>query len=125
VQYHYIAANPNPVGKKLLLDNPGDASAYSRAHARYHPIFRNIVEKYGYYDMFLIDGEGTVAYTVFKEADFTTNFTNGPYNESNLASAIAAARQAKGTGYVKIVDFKPYTPSGSAPATFIAAPIFN
>jgi len=125
LQYHYIAANPNPVGKKLLLDNPGDASAYSRAHARYHPIFRNIVEKYGYYDMFLIDPEGTVVYTVFKEADFTTNFTNGPYNESNLASAIAAARQANGTGYVKIVDFKPYTPSYAAPAAFIAAPIFN
>jgi class 3 adenylate cyclase len=125
LQYHYIAANPNPVGKKLLLDNPGDASAYSRAHARYHPIFRNIVEKYGYYDMFLIDPEGTVVYTVFKEADFTTNFTNGPYNESNLASAIAAARQAKGKGYVKIVDFKPYTPSYGAPAAFIAAPIFN
>ncbi|MEG3841782.1 adenylate/guanylate cyclase domain-containing protein [Microcoleus sp. herbarium14] len=125
LQYHYIAANPNPVGKKLLLDNPGDASAYSRAHARYHPIFRNIVEKYGYYDMFLIDPEGTVVYTVFKETDFTTNFTNGPYNESNLASAVKAARQANGTGYVKIVDFKPYTPSYGAPAAFIAAPIFN
>ncbi|MEZ2278590.1 MAG: hypothetical protein ACBR12_16945 [Microcoleus sp.] len=58
--------------------------------------------------MFLIDPEGTVVYTVFKETDFTTNFTNGPYNESNLASAVKAARQAKGTGYVKIVDFKPY-----------------
>ena len=125
LQYHYIAANPNPVGKKLLLDNPGDDSAYSRAHARYHPIFRNIVEKYGYYDMFLIDREGTVVYTVFKEADFTTNLINGPYNESNLASAVKATRQAKGTGYVKIVDFKPYSPSYSAPAAFIAAPIFN
>ncbi len=125
LQYHYIAANPNPVGKKLLLDDPNDTSAYSRIHARYHPIFRNIVEKYGYYDMFLIDPEGTVLYTVFKEADFTTNLTNGPYNESNLAEAIAAARQANGTGYVKIVDFKPYTPSYGAPAAFIAAPIFN
>jgi len=75
--------------------------------------------------MFLIDPEGTVVYTVFKETDFTTNLTNGPDKESNLAEAIAAARQAKGTGYVKIVDFKPYSPSGSAPAAFIAAPIFN
>ncbi|MCC3584025.1 MAG: adenylate/guanylate cyclase domain-containing protein [Microcoleus sp. PH2017_29_MFU_D_A] len=125
LQYHYIAANPNPVGKKLLLDTPGDASAYSRAHALYHPIFRNIVEKYGYYDMFLIDREGTVVYTVFKEADFTTSLIDGPYKESNLANAIAAARQAKGKGYVKIVDFKPYSPSYGAPAAFIAAPIFN
>ncbi len=125
LQYHYIAANPNPVGKKLLLDTPGDASAYSRVHARYHPLFRNIVEKYGYYDMFLIDREGTVVYTVFKEADFTTSLIDGPYKESNLANAIATARQAKGKGYVKIVDFKPYSPSYGAPAAFIAAPIFN
>ncbi len=125
LQYHYTAANPNPVGKKLLLDNPNDASAYSGVHARYHPIFRNIVEKYGYYDMFLIDPEGTVVYTVFKETDFTTNFTNGPYKESNLAEAVAAARGAKGKGYVKIVDFKPYGPSYDAPAAFIASPIFN
>lgn len=125
LQYHYIAANPNPVSKKLLLDDPGDASSYSRVHARYHPIFRNIVEKYGYYDMFLIEPEGTIVYTVFKETDFTTNLINGSYNESNLASAIAAARGSKGKGYVKIVDFKPYIPSYGAPAAFIASPIFN
>ncbi len=125
LQYHYTAANPNPVGKKLLLDNPGDASSYSQVHTRYHPIFRNIVEKYGYYDMFLIDPEGTIVYTVFKETDFATNFTNGPYNESNLAKAIAAARGSKGKGYVKIVDFQPYSPSYGAPAAFISTPIFN
>lgn len=125
LQYHYTVANPNPVGKKLLLDDPADASSYSRVHARYQPIFRNIVEKYGYYDMFLIDPEGTILYTVFKETDFSTNLSNGPYNESNLAEAIVAVRGAKGKGYVKIVDFKPYSPSYGAPAAFIAAPIFN
>ncbi|GAA6617127.1 adenylate/guanylate cyclase domain-containing protein [Scytonema sp. NUACC26] len=125
LQYYYTAANPNTVGKKLLLNNPGDPSSYSRVHARYHPIFRNIVEKYGYYDMFLLDPEGTAVYTVFKETDFTTNFTNGPYKESNLAEAIVAARQAKGKGYVKIVDFKPYSPSYGAPAAFLATPIFK
>lgn len=30
LQYHYIAANSNPLGKKLLLNNPGDGSKYSR-----------------------------------------------------------------------------------------------
>jgi hypothetical protein len=41
LQYHYIAANPNPLGKKHLLDVANDGSNYSRLHARYHPIFRN------------------------------------------------------------------------------------
>lgn len=75
--------------------------------------------------MFLIDPEGTIIYTTFKEADFTTNFSTGPYSDSNLAKLTAAVRQAKGTNYVKIVDFESYRPSYGAPAAFIAAPIFN
>lgn len=78
LQYHYIAANSNPLGKKHLLDAPSDGSIYSRVHARYHPIFRKIIEKFGYYDRFLISPEGTMVYTVLKETDFTTNFTTGP-----------------------------------------------
>lgn len=124
LQYHYIAANPNPVGKKHLLDNPGDVSEYSRI-ARYHPIFRKIIEKFGYYDMFLIAPEGTIVYTTFKETDFTTNFITGRERESNLAKLTAAVRQASMTDYVKIVDFESYRPSYGAPAAFIAAPIFN
>jgi class 3 adenylate cyclase len=125
LQYHYIAANPNPVGKKLLLDNPKDGSAYSTTHARYHPIFRKIVQEFGYYDMFLIDPEGTVVYTVFKETDFTTNFRTGPYKDSNLAKLNALVQASKERDYVKIIDFATYGPSYGAPAAFIATPIFD
>lgn len=125
LQYYYIAANPNPVGKKHLLNNPGDRSQYSSIHSLYHPIFRQIIEKFGYYDMFLINPEGTVVYTVFKETDLISNFTTGPYSESNLAKLTDAVRQTKGTNYVKIIDFEGYQPSYGAPAAFIAAPIFN
>jgi hypothetical protein len=58
LQYQYIAANPNPVSRKQLLDRANDGSAYSRVHGLHHPIFRNIVAKFGYYDMFLINPQG-------------------------------------------------------------------
>ncbi|NMF58826.1 adenylate/guanylate cyclase domain-containing protein [Pseudanabaena yagii] len=125
LQYHYIATNPNPIGKKHLLDKANDGSEYSRIHERYHPIFRNIIEKFGYYDMFLIDPQGTVVYTVYKETDFTTNYTTGAYNDSNLARLVAAVRRAKQKDYASIIDFESYAPSYGAPAAFIAAPIFN
>jgi hypothetical protein len=125
LQYHYIAANPNPVGQKSQLINPKDGSQYSRIHDRYHPIFKNLVEKFGYYDLFLIDPQGNIVYTTFKEADFSTNLKSGPYSETNLAKAVAIARQAKGTDVVKLVDFEPYAPSYGAPAAFIAAPVYN
>jgi len=125
LQYHYIAANPNPVGKKDSLINLKDNSKYSRIHARYHPIFRKIIQKFGYYDMFLIDPQGRVVYTVFKETDFTTNFDNGAYKDTNLAKLYRIVRESKAKNYAKIVDFAPYYPSYGAPAAFIAAPIFN
>ena len=125
LQYHYIAANPNPIGKKHILDKANDGSEYSRIHERYHPIFRNIIEKFGYYDMFLIDPQGTVVYTVYKETDFTTNYTTGAYNDSNLARLVASIRRSKQKDYASIIDFESYAPSYGAPAAFIAAPIFN
>ncbi len=125
LQYHYIAANPNPVGKKMLLDDPRDGSEYSRIHTQYHPIFRNIVQKFGYYDMFLIDPQGTVVYTVFKETDFVTNYQTGAYKDSNLAQLNSIVQAAKTRDYARLTDFAAYAPSYGAPAAFIAAPIFN
>ncbi|EKQ71239.1 family 3 adenylate cyclase [Leptolyngbyaceae cyanobacterium JSC-12] len=126
LQYYYIAANPNPVGKKHLLDDPGDGSKYSQVHAQYHPILKKFHDRFGYYDLFLIDpNTGAIVYSIFKEVDYGTSLFTGPYSNSNLAKAVVAAIEAKGTGYTKIVDFDQYKPSYGAPAAFIAAPIFD
>lgn len=125
LQYHYLAANPNPVGEKDALDQAGDGSSYSQLHGRYHPAFRNLIKNFGYYDMFLIDPQGTIVYTVYKETDFTSSLTTGPYNESNLARLVAAVRRSREKGYARIIDFEAYAPSYGAPAAFIAAPIFD
>ena len=125
LQYHYVANNPNPIGKKQQLSDPKDGSDYTEVHKRYHPIFRNIIKKFGYYDMFLIDPNGTVVYTVFKETDFATNFQTGPYKNSNLAKLNRLVQNAKERDYSKIVDFEAYSPSYDAPAAFIAAPIYE
>lgn len=125
LQYQYIAANPNPVGKKQQLMQANDGSQYSRVHGRYHPIFRNIIDRFGYYDMFLINPEGTVVYTVFKETDFASNLQSGPYKNSNLARLVRSIRDAKERNYTKLIDFEAYAPSYDAPAAFIAAPIYE
>jgi class 3 adenylate cyclase len=75
--------------------------------------------------MFLINPQGTVVYTVYKETDFTTNFTSGAYNESNLARLVAAVRRSKERDFAQLIDFEEYAPSYGAPAAFIAAPVFN
>ena len=125
LQYHYIAANPNPVSRKQFLNAANDGTAYSRVHGLYHPIFRNIVSKFGYYDMFLINPQGQIVYTVFKETDFGSDLQNGPYRDSNLAGLIRQVIATKEKGFTDLADFAAYAPSYGAPASFIAAPIYS
>ena len=125
-QYHYLSNNPNPTGNKHNLDYADDGTAYSDVHARYHPIVRNFLEQFGYYDIFFIDHEsGHIVYSVFKEVDYATSLLDGPYRNTNFAAAFKDAARSNDPNFVKLYDFAEYDPSYSAPASFIATPIFE
>jgi methyl-accepting chemotaxis protein len=126
LQYQYIRANPHPLGSKHLLDHPGDASRYSQLHARYHPIIRSYLEKFGYYDIFLVDADsGDIVYSVFKELDYSTSLIDGPYARTNFGEAFRKANSASSKDAVILVDYARYAPSYEAPASFIASPIYD
>jgi methyl-accepting chemotaxis protein len=125
LQHAYLLKNKNPLGSKHLLDTADDATDYGRLHAVIHPVIRNYLDKFGYYDIFLIDNEsGDVVYSVFKELDYTTSLKDGPYASSNFGRAFAKAQKLE-KGEVTLVDFEQYAPSYEAPASFIATPIFD
>src|SRR4030067_240791 len=110
----YITKNPFPAGKKLEYLDAQDGSEYSKVHTRLHPFFKKFIEQYEYYDLFLVDENGDVLYTVFKEMDFGSNLVAGVYNTTNIArlfcdlnSTNTSATSAAG----KLVDFESYAPS--------------
>lgn len=124
LQARYIAVNPNPLGEKhqYLSDTLG--TTYDQIHAKYHPSIKHFLEAFGYYDIFFVDNEGNVVYSVFKELDFATNLKQGPYSNTGIAEAYRkAAAMSKGQYYLD--DFKPYYPSYEAAASFIATPIME
>jgi PAS domain S-box-containing protein len=126
LQELYLAENPNPTGGKQRLDDAGDGSTYSTVHRVYHPIIRSFLEKFDYYDIFLIDPKtGEIVYSVFKEVDYGTSLLTGPYKDTNFARVFRAARDAAAGDLVRLEDFEPYYPSYNAPASFIASPIFD
>ena len=127
LQSLYIGDNPYALGSKYLLDDAADGSRYSATHATYHPIIRDFLETFGYYDIFLVDvnSGGHIVYTVFKEVDFGTSLLSGPYADTAFAEVYRAAAEADEPSYTKLVDFEPYHPSYNAPAAFIASPIFD
>lgn len=122
----YIASNPNELGSKHNLNTAKDGSPYSRFHAKYHPPIREFLDKFGYYDIFLVDHEtGDIVYSVFKEVDYATSLYDGPYKNTNFAQVVREAANASEANFVKLIDFKTYAPSYDAQASFIASPIFD
>ena len=126
LQDAYITNNPNPSGERQLLDTSDKVPVYDLHHRNLHADFRDIMEKRGYYDVFLFDYEFTNVYSVSKEADFGTNFAEngGPWSDSDLGKVVRAAMAGE-EGQVFLSDFAPYGPSAGEPAGFIAAPVYD
>ncbi|MCO4782068.1 MAG: methyl-accepting chemotaxis protein [Candidatus Cloacimonetes bacterium] len=125
IQSAYISENRNSLGNKHLLDFQSDGSAYSSFHKKYHPAIRLFLEKFEYYDIFLVDKDsGKVVYSVFKELDFGTSLLTGPYANTNFAEAFKKANTMK-KGEFALVDYKRYLPSYEDAASFIATPVFD
>ena len=126
LQHAYIRANQHPLGSKHELDRDSRQTAYNALHGEVHPVVRNYLDKFGYYDIFLCDPEtGDIVYSVFKELDFSTSLIDGPYADTNFGEAFRRANAATAGEAVVLVDYAPYTPSYEAPASFIASPIFD
>ncbi len=125
-QYFYIAANPNPLGSKDALNRAQDRSAYSALHGQVHPVIRNYLNEFGYYDIFLVDSaSGDIVYSVFKELDYSTSLKTGSVADSNMGEVFRLANEAGQEDPVVMVDFQQYWPSYEAPAAFVAAPVFE
>ena len=82
--------------------------------------FESFISAYGYYDLFLIDENGDVFYTVTREADYQTNLKTGTYAGSGLGKLY---RKVISDNRFSMVDFERYAPSNNDPASFIAVPI--
>ena len=81
--------------------------------------YTKFIQKYGYYDLFLVHPEGRVFYSVTKEADYGTNMIDGKFADSGLGKLV---RQVLKTEEFGFADFEPYAPSDGEPAAFIAEP---
>jgi len=126
LQSAYISDNENPLGNKHKLDVAQGNNLYNRTHAVHHPNLREALEKFGYYDIFLIDAEtGNIVYSVFKELDFATSLKNGPYANSSLARAYQEALKLGEGDNVYMADYQTYFPSYDAPAGFVSTPIYH
>jgi methyl-accepting chemotaxis protein len=126
LQYDFISNNTHPLDQKHQLDTVNNASPYAHSHKKYHGVFRQYIERFGFYDLFLVNHlTGDIVYSVFKELDYTTSLIDGPYANSGIGKAFSMANNTDDKNFVGFTDFAPYIPSYNAPASFIATPIYS
>lgn len=117
MQAIYMANNPNPLGEKHnLLRGPGN-DPYHQMHERYHPSWKEYLELNGFYDIFLIDEQDRIVYSVFKELDYGTSLKTGPMSKTLIADVVTMARN--NPGKVQITKLGAYYPSYQQGAMFI------
>ncbi|MEP1014021.1 MAG: methyl-accepting chemotaxis protein [Paracoccaceae bacterium] len=125
LQSSYIENNPHPAGEKNNLVEANSNGRYDAIHGHFHHGMNVRLEVMDYYDIFLIDPNGNVVYTVFKELDFATNLNSGEWKDTDLANAFRAAQQMDASETAVFFDYAPYAPSAGAPAAFIARPVYD
>ncbi|MDQ7059126.1 MAG: cache domain-containing protein [Ghiorsea sp.] len=96
-----------------------NSNIYKYVNAHYGRFFEHYLSSWGYYDLFLIDTQGTIVYSVKHESDFATNLVHGPYKDTGLGFVF---KQAKDFLQTSNSTFSYYPPSNE-PGAFVATPI--
>ena len=123
----YLQANYTAQRKSddvaIMLDDAHDGSAWSAANAHYQDFFRQIVQRFEFQDVLLLDTRGNVVYTAYKDVDLGTNILTGPYNTSLLRGAYEKALASNSDDYVGITDFEIYQPAEGQPTAWMVSPV--
>ncbi|MCU7847197.1 MAG: response regulator [Candidatus Thiodiazotropha sp. (ex Lucinoma kastoroae)] len=77
---------------------------------------------YGYYDIFLIDIQGNILFTLAQESDLGWNLFEGDLVATRFARA---ARQSLESGRIVFSDLEHYAPSGNALSGFLVNPLLD
>jgi len=118
LQSHYLT---NAYKKE---ERVGDVSPYRVLHDAIDPLFSEIVIRNELYDIFLIDLNGRIVYTNFKECDVGRKLSDKLLVGTGLNAVFGKAKEANEC-QVHYADFEAYAPSKGQPAAFAATPVFS
>lgn len=93
-----------------------------RTHERQNRLI-DFYRNYDYvYDVFLIDTNGNLLFSIAKESDLGTNLVDGTYAYTLFAQTV---RNSLATGQALFSDLERYAPSKDLISGFLAAPVLN
>ncbi|MEE8413125.1 MAG: methyl-accepting chemotaxis protein [Dehalococcoidales bacterium] len=115
----FVVEAAEALGQAFVSERGTGGTEWNAAVAQYGSWLTQYNNEYGYYDLFLIAGNGDVVYTAAGESDLGANVVTGALKASPLGKLFTKAK-----GGVAIQDFAFYDPSNE-PASFVGAPLKN
>ena len=108
---------------KLSLKDYVKCDTYQKIISKNEQDLITLTSEYDYiYDLFFIDNDGNILYTVEKESDLATSLIDGNYANTKFATSF---RETKRDGKIHFSDLELYAPSKGTVAGFLTAPIFD
>jgi methyl-accepting chemotaxis protein len=105
IQHYYLQKNSQPVGQLDLMDDAADATIYGQQHRRYQSSFRDLVQRFGFTDLLMVDSQSlAVIYSVAKTPVLGSSLKDGPFAKSPLA-ALAKQLQNAEASQLLLSDF--------------------
>ncbi|WP_049631091.1 methyl-accepting chemotaxis protein [Cellvibrio sp. pealriver] len=97
IQHHYLQQNSQPMGQLDLMDDAADATIYGQQHRRYQSSFRDLVNRFGFSDLLLVDSQSlAVIYSVAKTPVLGSSLKDEPFSKSPLATLAQQLQNADG-----------------------------
>ncbi|MDG1266725.1 MAG: cache domain-containing protein, partial [Ilumatobacter sp.] len=123
LQYEY-AIDLGAAARPVTLDDAGDGSDWTDIHRRVHPVYREVVTRLDLLDLYLIEPDGDVVYSVSKGPDLGTNMRTGPYSGSVVANTFKNVVVAPEDGAF-VSDLRFYDAVPGVPVGAVASPILE
>jgi class 3 adenylate cyclase len=118
--YQYVV---NGGAEPSAVDDAGDGSEWSAAHAEFHDYLRRLANLSGYGDLVLISSSGQIVYSVGKSVDLGADLVEGPYSYTPLARAFQTAMAGSRLDSVEFSDFDNYAPALDDPTAWAVSPL--
>ena len=123
LQSLYTVPAKGDFNASVKIQSAGDPSEWSKFNARYQPFFSDFAERFGFDDALLLDTDGNIVYSAYKQVDLGANVLSPAYKATNLANAYRRAMRATSVDEVILEDFEAYAPAYGKPTPWVLTPI--
>lgn len=108
-QKRYIQGSGDQIKTSVLPQSSiyNGTERYRLLHKRYHWAYLELLKRSDFDDILLVDREGNVTYSIYKNGDYGTNLLNGQYTDENLGRTFKKLRDLVSEKRKTNEDFTP------------------